>query len=310
MNSTTGSTTRATTKKASWKPSTPPIRLSATIAPDSVDRYIPARLNDSFQARPRDASSDQCSVDRIWSRSWTGVGPRRAARPDDRRRARLRPAARAALERHRSAPPHARASSVSRAGGQAGTADSAAATRRSAASATWSRVTSRWVTARIVRSLNATTRTPASRARATIVGASAAPSASPEDEDVRLDGRRVEIEGRRLREPVGEEPGVRVVVGQAVEMVVEGVVGGRGEDADLAHRAAGHPPVADRAVDEGPRAREHRAARRAEPLRERDVDDVERPRQLRERHAQRGRGVPESRAVEERRQLEVAGQRR
>src|SRR5215210_2215309 len=73
-NSATGNTTRATTENASPNPSTPTIRLSATIDPDSVERYIPARLNDSFQARLRDASSDQCSVDRIWSRSWTGVG--------------------------------------------------------------------------------------------------------------------------------------------------------------------------------------------------------------------------------------------
>src|SRR5205814_1137077 len=41
---------------------------SATIAPVSVVRNIPARLNDSFQASAREASRLQCSVDRIWSR--------------------------------------------------------------------------------------------------------------------------------------------------------------------------------------------------------------------------------------------------
>src|SRR5258706_9376428 len=43
-------------------------RARATIAPVSVDRNIPARLNDSFQASERDASRLQCSVERIWSR--------------------------------------------------------------------------------------------------------------------------------------------------------------------------------------------------------------------------------------------------
>src|SRR5204863_1747440 len=67
-----GSTTRATMKKVSLNPSMPPIRLSATIEPDNVDRNIEARVNDSFHARPREARSDQCSVERIWSRIWTG----------------------------------------------------------------------------------------------------------------------------------------------------------------------------------------------------------------------------------------------
>src|SRR3954466_13873306 len=53
----------------------PAIKPRATIAADKTDRYMPARLKVSFQARPRDASSDQCSVDRIWRRIWTGVGP-------------------------------------------------------------------------------------------------------------------------------------------------------------------------------------------------------------------------------------------
>src|SRR4029078_8723523 len=52
----------------------PPIRLSATIEPERVERYIEARLKDSFQARPRGARSDQCSAERICGRTWTGVG--------------------------------------------------------------------------------------------------------------------------------------------------------------------------------------------------------------------------------------------
>ena len=39
----------------------------ATIAPDSAERNIPDRLNDSFHARLRDASRLQCSVLSTWS---------------------------------------------------------------------------------------------------------------------------------------------------------------------------------------------------------------------------------------------------
>src|SRR2546427_13136638 len=53
---------------ASPNPDAPPTSPNATIAPVSVVRNIPARLNDSFQASERDASRLQCSVDRIWSR--------------------------------------------------------------------------------------------------------------------------------------------------------------------------------------------------------------------------------------------------
>ena len=42
--------------------------------------------------------------------------------------------------------------------------------------------------------------------------------------------RRVEVESQASRQPVGQEPGVRVVLDQPVEMVVQRVVGGGGED--------------------------------------------------------------------------------
>ena len=68
---------------------------------------------------------------------------------------------------------------------------------------------------------------------------------------------------------------------------------------DLAHRAAEHPPVADeRASTSLARAGEHRAARAAEPLRQRDRDEVERRGQRRRVVAAGGRGVEQPRAVE------------
>ncbi len=67
MNSTTGRMTSAKIRKPSPKLEAWATRASATIAPDSVERNIPARLNDSFQARLRDASRLQCSVLSTWS---------------------------------------------------------------------------------------------------------------------------------------------------------------------------------------------------------------------------------------------------
>jgi hypothetical protein len=44
------------------------------MAPDSADRNMPVRLNDSFHASARDASRLQCSVARICTRR-AGDGP-------------------------------------------------------------------------------------------------------------------------------------------------------------------------------------------------------------------------------------------
>src|SRR5690242_15459714 len=68
MNSTIGRITRAKSVNPSPNADACATSASATIAPDNVDRNIPARLNDSYQASDRDASRLQCSVERIWSR--------------------------------------------------------------------------------------------------------------------------------------------------------------------------------------------------------------------------------------------------
>src|SRR5438067_1404618 len=69
MKSTIGRITSANSVKVSPKADACATSASATIAPESVERNIAARLNDSFQARDRDASRLQCSVARIWRRS-------------------------------------------------------------------------------------------------------------------------------------------------------------------------------------------------------------------------------------------------
>ena len=71
-----------------------------------------------------------------------------------------------------------------------------------------------------------------------------------EDDDVRLDRRRVELDARQLRQPVGEPRGVGVVLGQPLDVVVERVQAARRDDARLAHRAADHLLVAPGLVDQ------------------------------------------------------------
>ncbi len=108
------------------------------------------------------------------------------------------------------------------------------------------RVTSRWVRARIVRAPSALTQTPRARAAATRAAASGASGARREDDDVGLDRAEVENDARALREAFGEQAGVRMVLAQARQVVLEPVQGGGGEDADLAHRPAEHAAVAQR----------------------------------------------------------------
>ena len=107
--------------------------------------------------------------------------------------------------------------------------------------------------------------------------------------------------GRPAR-PVGEAGRQRVVVGEAVDVVVERVQRRRGDDAGLAHAAADHLAPAVRAGDERARADQRRADRRAEALREADRDLIERRRDRARRRAriaaERDRGVEEARAVE------------
>src|SRR6266540_3810185 len=81
MSSTTGRMTRAKSVKASPNADACATRARATIAPVSVVRNIPARLNDSFHASDRDASRLQCSVDRIWSRIADDTSPLVTASP-------------------------------------------------------------------------------------------------------------------------------------------------------------------------------------------------------------------------------------
>ena len=74
---------------------------------------------------------------------------------------------------------------------------------------------------------------------------------------------------------LGEPARARVVVGEPLDVVVERVDAGGGDDPRLAHRAAEEVLLAPRALDRLGRAREERAERAAEALREAERDGVE-----------------------------------
>ena len=106
-----------------------------------------------------------------------------------------------------------------------------------------------------------------------------------EDDDVRLDRRQVELDVVAAQELVGEQARVRMVVAEAIDVVGQRVRAGRGEDAGLAHRPTRHAPVPMRSLDELAGPRQHRAGRRAEPLAQRQRDEVEAGSELRRRTA-------------------------
>ncbi len=115
---------------------------------------------------------------------------------------------------------------------------------------------SRCVTRRTARGPTGETSTPASRAPATKAGRVVA----LDDHDVGVDGLGVDAAG------LGQEPGVGVVVGEPLDVVVERVEPGRGQDPDLAHPAA-HPLATDAGLGHGLRRADHeRADRCAQPL--------------------------------------------
>jgi hypothetical protein len=110
--------------------------------------------------------------------------------------------------------------------------------------------------------------------------------------DVRVHGGGIHV--ARL----GEQPGVLVVLGEPVDVVVEGVEPGGGQDADLPHPAA-HPLAPDpRFRDRLVRADHQRPDRGAEALAQADRHHGAHPAVLLERDAGRDVCVPDPGAVD------------
>ena len=163
--------------------------------------------------------------------------------------------------------------------------------------------TSRWVTAR--------TRVGPEVAHDDVLGrerrAEGGRVGHREDDDVGLHGGGIELDAGQRGEALGQPPGARVVVGQALDVVVERVEAGGGDDARLAHGAAQHLLPAPRLLDEGRRAGQARADRGAEALGEVQPRAVEAARPVGGIDAAGHHRVHQPRAVEVGRQAGGAG---
>ncbi len=129
------------------------------------------------------------------------------------------------------------------------------------------------------------------------VGLLEAERADIHEDEVRLDG--IEIDRyAALLPPLAEPPGARMVVGEALDVVVEGVEARRGDDSGLAHRAAETVLLDPRLRHQRGRARDDRTERAAEPFGETERDGVEEPPHLRRGDTERNGRIREPRPVE------------
>src|SRR5690606_37633690 len=96
-----------------------------------------------------------------------------------------------------------------------------------------------------------------------------------EEDDVRLDLGRVDGNAGDLTQAGSEQLGVGVVLGQALDVVLQRVDARRGDDPGLAHRPAEHVLVAPRPLHRLPISGQHGADRAAEALGEVDPDSVD-----------------------------------
>ena len=102
-----------------------------------------------------------------------------------------------------------------------------------------------------------------------------AESADVDLNEVRLDLLEVDRDAC-LVQPLAEAAGARVILREPLDVVVERVDAGRGDDPRLAHRSAELMLVPPRAQHSLRRPGDDRAERAAEPLREADRDRVRR----------------------------------
>ena len=130
----------------------------------------------------------------------------------------------------------------------------------------------------------------------------------PDEHHVRLSVRVVHGKAIDGGQPGGECGGVGVVHGQPLDVVLERVNAGRGEDPRLAHAPAEHLAPAVRLLDERTTATQHRTARRAEAFRQAKRDRVEVPGDLGDRHHLLDRGVEHPGSVEMKGQTAAARQ--
>ena len=124
-------------------------------------------------------------------------------------------------------------------------------------------LTSRWVQARMRPSIIAS-RTPRLRKASTILSPATPGAVGLEEHQIGLG--LLHLDAVDLRQAARQRPRIGVIVGEAVDVMVERVDAGRGADAGLPHRSAEPLLPAPDVVDESARAGNHAADRRAEAL--------------------------------------------
>src|SRR5690349_4274308 len=126
----------------------------------------------------------------------------------------------------------------------------------------------------------------------------AAGAGDAEEEDVGLDGFRLDGESGDGGQPIGEAFGVGVVFGEAVHHLGEGEDAGGGEDAGLAHATAEQLADAAGFLNEVARAGEDGADGGAEALGEAEHDAIHLGGEPRGGDAESDGGVEEARAIQ------------
>ena len=111
--------------------------------------------------------------------------------------------------------------------------------------------------------------------------------------------------GQRLR----QHPRIGVVLVQTPWPLFQRNQPGRRQNARLPHSTAQRLAIEPRPVNQLCRAHQHRANRRAQPLRQAEHHRIEAARQRLHIHAQRGGGVEDARSIQMGRQLALFGAR-
>ncbi len=119
-----------------------------------------------------------------------------------------------------------------------------------------------------------------------------------EDHDIGLHRGEVELDTPQPGKTFRQQPRVGMVLGKPVEIMVERLEPGGGEDARLSHRATKHPAGAMGPRDVVGAARKNTADRAAQPLRQRDRDQIKGCGEFGEAMPGSDRRIEQPRAVE------------
>ena len=143
-----------------------------------------------------------------------------------------------------------------------------------------------------------TARTPWAPSSSTTRSAFRAQATSVGEDHVRLQLVPVHGKTRDPSKALTKRTRTTMVVGETLDIVLQGVEPAGRDDAGLPHAASKELPSAASASDHGRFAEEHRAYGRTEPLRQADAHRVEQRRDVGDRHIKAHGGVADAGAVQ------------